>query len=145
MPQSLKNICLVLMIMLYLTGCQSTGDVAVKIPGNQSSHPSSKHKKMVLRPMHQPTVTVTNTMTDINLNMIQKSGHILSSTFVIHTLRIICIYVCRLTVDGWHLQPLRVDGGWHSPVKYRLKCVILNTKANIKANIKSISMTDTAG
>ncbi len=145
MPQSLKNICLVLMIMLYLTGCQSTGDVAVKIPGNQSSHPSSKHKKNG-PPPHAPAHGYRHKHHDGHqLEYDSKSGHILSSTFVIHTLRIICIYVCRLTVDGWHLQPLRVDGGWHSPVKYRLKCVILNTKANIKANIKSISMTDTAG
>ena len=53
MTQSLKNICLFLMIILYLTGCQSVGGVAVKSPGYQSSPPSSKHKSQG-PPPHAP-------------------------------------------------------------------------------------------
>ena len=82
--------------------------------------------------MHQPTVTVTNTMTDINLNMIQKSVPMLLSTYQTHILRMICICVCPLTVDGLHLQTLGAGGEWHLPAKYRLKCVIPSTKENIK-------------
>jgi hypothetical protein len=37
MHQSLKNICLALMIILYLTGCQTIGGVAVESPGYHGS------------------------------------------------------------------------------------------------------------
>ncbi len=85
--------------------------------------------------MHQPTVTVTNTMTDINLNMIQNRAYIVINvrdTYFANNLYL------RMSTDGrWMASTtLKVDGGWHSPVKYRLKCVILNTKGKHKGKHK---------
>lgn len=53
MSQASKNICLALMIMLYLTGCQSVGGVSVKSPGYHPPPPSSKYGKQG-PPPHAP-------------------------------------------------------------------------------------------